>query len=97
MDRIMENIMNRIIGVTELQRHFRDTIEDVIKNKVAYVLTRGSRPQAVIIPYEDYLKFQRLNDSQVLARFDLLLERMAELHRNVPDEETEADLEATRA
>jgi len=89
--------MNRIIGVTELQRHFRDTIEDVVKNKVAYVLTRGSRPEVAMIPYEDYLKFQKLNEAQVLARFDLLLERMSELHRDIPDEEIEADLEAARS
>lgn len=88
--------MNRILGVTELQRHFRDAVEDVVKNKVAYVLTRGSRPEVAMIPYDDYLKFQKLSEAQVLARFDVLLARMAELHRNTPDEEIEADLAAAR-
>jgi prevent-host-death family protein len=88
--------MNRIMGVTELQRHFRSAVEDVVKNKVAYVLTRGSRPEVAMIPYEDYLRFQKLNDAQVLARFDLLLEKMAGLHRDIPDEEIAADLAAAR-
>ena len=47
--------MQRIIGVTELQRRFRSVFDEVAKNHVPYVLTRGSRPEAVLIPYQEFL------------------------------------------
>jgi len=86
--------MNKVIGVTELQRHFRGVLEDVINHRVAYILTRGSRPEAAMIPYEDYLRFQKLNETQVLARFDLLLEKMARVNVSFSDEEVAGDLDA---
>ncbi|MBK9093343.1 MAG: type II toxin-antitoxin system Phd/YefM family antitoxin [Anaerolineae bacterium] len=41
--------MHQIIGVTDLQRRFRTILDEVVKNHVPYVLTRGSRPEAAII------------------------------------------------
>ena len=49
--------MHQIIGVTDLQRRFRTILDEVVKNHVPYVLTRGSRPEAAIIPYEDFAQF----------------------------------------
>ena len=39
-------IMDRIIGVTELQRRLRSVLDEVTTKHVSYVLTRGSRPEA---------------------------------------------------
>ena len=47
--------MQRIIGVTELQRRFRAVFDEVAKKRVPYVLTRGSRPEAALIPYEEFV------------------------------------------
>lgn len=89
--------MNKIIGVTELQRKFRAVFEEVVRQHIPYILTRGSRPEAVLIPYEQYLKFVQAEEAGVLDRVDRALARMAELNVSYSDEEIEADLaEATK-
>ena len=89
--------MNKIIGVTELQRNFRAVFDEVVQRKIPYILTRGSRPEVVMIPYEQYLKFVQADEAGVLTRFDKLLERMAAVNARYAEEEVEADLvEATR-
>src|SRR6266536_1599769 len=50
-----ESGMQKIIGVTELQRKFRSFLESVVRKRIPSILTRGSRLEAVLIPYEDYL------------------------------------------
>jgi prevent-host-death family protein len=59
--------MQKIIGVTELQRKFRPFFESVVRKRTPLILTRGSRPEAVLIPYEDYLRYQQMEESEVLA------------------------------
>jgi prevent-host-death family protein len=89
--------MHRIIGVTELQRRFRSVFDRVVKENVPYVLTRGSRPEAALIPYEEFLRFQALQEQEVLARFDELVTRMAEQTTAISEEEVAADVAAVRA
>ncbi|HLC40159.1 MAG TPA: type II toxin-antitoxin system Phd/YefM family antitoxin [Methylomirabilota bacterium] len=84
--------MARIIGVTELQRKFRAVFDEVVRRHIPYILTRGSRPEAVILPYDKYLKFVRADESGVLDRLDRALARMADLNAKFSDEEVEADL-----
>ncbi len=86
--------MNKIIGVTELQRHFRSVFDDVADRHIPYVLTRGSRPEAVLVPYEQYLRFAQADEAGVLKRFDNLLARMATVNAKYSDAEVEADLES---
>jgi prevent-host-death family protein len=87
--------MNKIIGVTELQRSFRAVFEEVAK-RMPYVLTRGSRPEAALVPYEEYLRFQQFQEKDILARFDRLTERMAAHNRAFSHEEVEADVRKAR-
>ena len=89
--------MHKIIGVTELQRRFRPVFDQVAKENIPYVLTRGSRPEAALIPYEEFLRFQALQEQEVLARFDRLVTRMAEQNAAVGEEEVSADVAAARA
>ena len=86
--------MQRIIGVTELQRRFRSVFDEVARKRVPYVLTRGSRPEAALIPYEEFLRFQELKEQDVLARFDQLVARMAEQNAAVSEEEVATDVAA---
>ena len=88
--------MQKIIGVTELQRRFRPFFEDVVRKRVPLVLTRGSRPEAVLIPYEDYLRFQQMQESEVLAHFDQVWARLAEVNAAVLEDDLKADIEAAR-
>jgi prevent-host-death family protein len=84
--------MNRIIGVTELRRKFRSVFDEVVEHHVSYVLTRGSCPEAVLVPYEQYLKFVQGDSAEVLARFDQLRARMTSANARYSEEEVEADL-----
>ena len=88
--------MQKIIGVTELQRRFRAIFDEVVRKKTPVILTRGSRPEAVLISYEDYLRFQELQESEVLAHFDQVWNRLAESNAEYSDEEIAADIEAAR-
>ena len=89
--------MQKIIGVTELQRSFRAVLDEVGQRPVPYILTRGSRPEAVIIPYDDFVRFQELQEQAALARFDRLLNRMATENAQYSEEEVAADVEAARS
>lgn len=88
--------MQQIIGVTELQRKFRSFFDDVVSKHTPVILTRGSRPEAVLISYEDYLRFQQMQESEVLARFDTVWNRLAEVNAAVSEEELAADIKAAR-
>ncbi len=89
--------MNKIIGVTDLQRRFRKTFDEVAEEHVPYVLTRGSRPEAVLIPYEQYLKFLRADEDGILKRLDDLLARMSAANDRFSESEIAKDVaEAVR-
>lgn len=90
-------IMQRIIGVTELQRRFRSVFDEVVVKHIPYILTRGSRPEAVLISYEDFLRYQELEETQVLAQYDQLVARMAGRNEEFSDDEVAADIAAARA
>ena len=88
--------MQKIIGVTELQRQFRTFFEEVTRKRVPLILTRGSRPEAVLIPYEDYLQYQQMQESEVLARFDQVWNRLDQVNAAYKDDEIAADIEKAR-
>lgn len=89
--------MQRIIGVTELQRRFRSVFDQVAKEHIPYILTRGSRPEAVLIPYQEFLRYQALDERDVLARFDQLVARMTEGTEGFSEEEVSEDVSAALA
>lgn len=88
--------MQKIIDVTELQRKFRPFFEGVVSKHTPLILTRDSRPEAVLIPYEDYLRYQQLQESEVLARFDKVWDRLAEVNAEFSEDEIAADIKAAR-
>lgn len=88
--------MQQIIGVTELQRKFRAVFEDVVSKRIPVILTRGSRPEAVLISYEDYLRYQQMQESEVLAHFDTVWNRLAEVNVSITDDELAADIISAR-
>jgi len=89
-------MQQKIIGVTELQRRFRQFFDQVAKKNTPIILTRGSRPEAALIPYEDYLRLQELKESEVLARFDLVWEKLGELNEGYSEDEIADDIQAAR-
>ncbi len=89
--------MQKIVGVTELQRRFRSIFDEVTKKNIPYVLTRGSRPEAALIPYEEFLQFQALKEQEMLANFDQLTARLSEQNAVLSEEEAAADVTAALA
>ena len=86
--------MEKIIGTTDLQRNFRAVFDEVAKEHIPYVLTRGSRPEAVLVPYAEYLRFQQLQEQDVLRRVDEMLTRLAEQNADVDEAEVRADVDS---
>src|SRR6266542_5499282 len=84
--------MDKILGVTELQRNFKRVFDEVTKRKSAHILTRKSRPEAVLLPYEEYVRLMQLSDSEVTARFNHILNRMRTINARFSEEEVESDL-----
>lgn len=84
--------MQKIIGTTDLQRNFRTILDEVAKDRVPYVLTRGSRPEAVLVPYADYLRFQELMERDVLNRVNAMLARLADENAGFSEAEVAADV-----
>ncbi len=90
--------MDKIIGVTDLQRSFRKTFDEVAEERTPYILTRGSRPEAVLVPYDRYIRLLRAEEEGILKRFDDFLARMKEAHERFSEEEVAKDVdEAVRA
>jgi prevent-host-death family protein len=92
----LEADMQHIVGVTELQRKFKTFFDEVVRNRKPIILTRGSRPEAVLIPYDEYLRFQKMNENEVIAEFDHVWNRLSEVNAGVDEEELKADIEAAR-
>ncbi|MEE8129560.1 MAG: type II toxin-antitoxin system Phd/YefM family antitoxin [Vicinamibacterales bacterium] len=89
-------MVTRIIGVTELQRRFRAIFDEVREERVPYVLTRGSRPEAVLLPYEEYERLERLDEREVVYRFDRLLDRTRRHSEDTGQEDVLADVRRAR-
>lgn len=88
--------MQLIIGVTELQRRFRSFFDQVVTRRTPIILTRGSRPEAALIPYEDYLRFQEMQEQEVLAHFDRVWKRLETLNDSFSEDEIAVDIAAAR-
>ena len=88
--------MLKIIGVTELQRRFRSVFDEVVEQKTPVVLTRSSRPEAVLISYTEYLRLQAAQANETLAQFDRVWARLAHLNADVDEAELAADIETAR-
>lgn len=68
--------MQKMIDFAELQRRLNSVFNEVAEDKIPYVLTRESQPEAVLIPYAEFLRFQAMQEQEILERFDSLIARM---------------------
>ena len=89
--------MQKIIGVTDLQRQFKTVLDEVADHHVPYVLIRGSQPRAALVPYEEFLRFEEFKESEILERFRRLRARMATADPELSDDEVAAEVAAARA
>jgi prevent-host-death family protein len=88
--------MHRTIRILDLEQSVREVLEEVKKEHVPYILTEGSRPEAVIVPYDEFLKLQKFRELDVLSRFDEVWARMGTYNARVSEDEIEEDVAAAR-
>ena len=88
--------MQKIISTMKLRRQFRKFFEDVVRTRIYLVLTRNARPEAALIPYDDYLRFQQMQESEALAHFDQAWNRLAQLNAAYSDDEIVMDVKVAR-
>jgi prevent-host-death family protein len=81
--------MEKTIGAWEARRRFGQLLEEAFYNKDHFVVERSGRPMAVIVPVDDYHKWQRLAKERIFT----MLEEVWERTQDVPAEEIEADIE----
>ncbi len=86
----------KIIGVTDLQRRFKAIVDEVREDRIPYVLTRGSRPEAVLLPYDEYVRLEQLDEKEAVFRFDRVLEKTRERNREIGVEEVAKDVRQAR-
>lgn len=70
--------MQKTIGLADLQRELRTIFEEVAGKGVEYVLTRGTRPEVVLIPYAEFVEFLEWRKQAVSQEFDQTIARVAE-------------------
>jgi len=86
--------MTKTIRAPDLESSFRTVLDEIVREHIPYVVTENSRPEAVIVPYEQFLKLQKFQEEEVLARFDRLRARMAEQNAEFSEEEVDRDITA---
>lgn len=88
--------MQQIISISELRRRFRHYYEAVVRARTSLVITRGSTREAVLMPHEEYMHYLRMRETEVLAKFDQVWDRLAEANTESREEELVADIKAAR-
>jgi prevent-host-death family protein len=66
--------MAKVVGVTEARASFK-AILDAVKEGEACILARGSRPEAVLIPYEDFVRLEEAKRRDWDRRFNAAVKR----------------------
>lgn len=89
--------MAKIIGTTELQRNFREVVDEIAESGQPYILTRGGRAEAVLVPYEEYARLKAAAERDVVYEVDQVLNRMRRRHRDLAEDEVTADVARARA
>jgi prevent-host-death family protein len=70
--------MEKIIGITEARTNMKNLVDRVSEQNEIYVIARNSKPQAVIISYEEYIKNIAMLEESKKLRFEKVLEETRE-------------------
>jgi prevent-host-death family protein len=90
-------VMHKTIGLPDFEHSLRAVLQEVVQQQVPYVLTEDNRPEAVLVPYDEFLRMQRFQEARVLARFNESWNRLAEQNAAYSEDEIEQDIAAARA
>lgn len=85
--------IQKTVTFGELMQGVGQIFEEVAERNTPYIFTRDSLPKAVMIPYAEYQRLQRLRSDELWQEVDGLLERMTKRNSHFSDEEIAADIE----
>jgi len=89
--------MQKTVTVAELGDRFRTVFNEVTEDHIPYIVTRGQKPEAVLVPYEEFQRLLKRSDDEVLRRFDEVRARIRTRTSGFSEEEIAADVAAARA
>ncbi len=87
----------KTLAVGDFDNHLDLVVQEVSRTHVPCVLTRGDHPEAALVAYDDFLRLQRMQKTEIFSRFDALLDRMRRQSANLSEDEVAADVAAARA
>jgi prevent-host-death family protein len=73
--------VEKIIGITETRTQIKKIIDTISDKGESFIITRDSKPQAVIISYDDYLKSKELMEENWKYRFEKTLGQSQEIFK----------------
>lgn len=92
-------MVQKTIEVAELLSCLDAVLGEVAGGRVRCVLARNGRPEAALISYVDFERFERLDRSEreFRARWERSRGRLAEANAHLTDQEIEAEVAAAVA
>lgn len=73
--------MEKIIGITEARTKIKKIIDSISDKDEDFIITRDSKPEAVLISYNNYLKAKELMEENWKYRFEKALNESHELSK----------------
>jgi prevent-host-death family protein len=73
--------MEKIIGITETRTKIKKIIDSISEKDEAFIITRDSKPEAVIMSYNNYLKTKELMEETWKYRFEKALNESNEIFK----------------
>lgn len=89
--------MPKTVTVAELGDRFRTVFDEVTEDHVPYIVTQGQKPEAVLVPYEEFQRLLKGSENEVLRKFDEVRARIRQRTASFSEEEVAADVAAARA
>jgi prevent-host-death family protein len=65
--------MEKIIGITETRSRIKELIDHVSEKKDIFVITRDSKPEAVVMAYEEYIRTKQEIEEAKIIKFEKTL------------------------
>jgi len=66
--------MEKIIGITEARTNIKNLVDKVSEQNETFIISRDSKPRAVIISYNEYVRNMKIIEENRKLRFDKTLE-----------------------
>ena len=65
--------MEKIIGITEARTNIKNLVDKVSEQNETYIIARDSKPKAVIISYDEYIRNRTMIEESRKLRFEKVL------------------------